>query len=282
MAHILIVGGAGGLGLAVGNKLLARGDSITISVRDDAEEAIARKALSAVPSILRIDLADAAATKATIDAAVKTLPAIDAVIVCAAIAPLGPVETTSLEIVRRSLEVNCVSNVAIFQATLPALRRTGGRILFVSSMAGVAAMPFIGAYSASKFALEGAADVMRREAAPQGVEVVIVQPGGIRTPMVSQQLIEVKERLAALAAEERDLYGYLYRAFDVMAQKSHYEDASTPEQIADTVILALDAQKPEARYAAGADAVEMIALARQGDAVLDAAFADIYARAGAA
>lgn len=282
MAHILVIGGAGGLGLAVVEQLLSRGDNVSISVLNDAEEATARARVPGVSSILHLDLSDAETAGTTLARALESLPSVQAVIVCAAIAPLGPMETTPLAVVRRALEVNCVSHVALYQAALPALRQTGGRIIFVSSMAGFASMPFIGAYSASKFALEGATDAMRREAAPQGVNVILVQPGGIRTPMVDNQLIEVKERLSALNSGERDLYGYLYQAFDVMARKSHYEDASTPEQIADTVIGALDAESPRARYIAGADAEQMAGLASQDDAAVDAAFAAIYAQASAA
>jgi len=282
MAHVLVVGGAGGVGLAVVEKLLARGDSVSISVLNDAEEAVARSRVPGIASVLRLDLSDAASVGPALTKALGSQPAVQAIIVCAAIAPLGPLETTPLNVIRRTLEVNCVSDIAIFQAGLPALRETGGRFIFVSSMAGFASMPFIGAYSASKFALEGAADAMRREAAPQGVSLSLVEPGGIKTPMVENQLVEVRERLATLGAEERARYGYLYQAFDVMARKSYEEDSSTAGQVADVIITALDADKPQARYLAGADAEQMKMLASQDDATVDAAFEGIFAQASAA
>ncbi len=276
MAHILVIGGAGGLGSAVVHKLLARGDQVSVSVLNEREAASVREATPGVQAIHTLDMSDAVAVRGALSSALANGPALDGVVVCAAIAPLGPLETTGLDVIRRTIEINCVSDIAIFQAALPALRKTRGRLVFVSSMAGIAAMPFIGAYVTSKFALEGAADVMRQEAAPQGVKVVLVEPGGIKTPMVSQQLEEVAARLKSLDGEERQRYGYLYRGFEAAASQGHNNDSSTPEQIADVVIAALDAEAPEARYAAGPDAEQLIALARSGDAQLDAAMAGMF------
>jgi NAD(P)-dependent dehydrogenase (short-subunit alcohol dehydrogenase family) len=79
-------------------------------------------------------------------------------------------ELTSLSTYVKAFEINCVSAVSVYQATLPALRKTGGRIVLLSSMGGRAAFPFL-SHIATKFALEGLGDVMRREAGPQGVKV---------------------------------------------------------------------------------------------------------------
>lgn len=281
MANIMVIGGAGGLGQAVVASLLAQGDSVSITVLNDAEAASARAATPGISAVHMLDLGDANAVRDRLGAALSQGDAIDGLIVCAAIAPLGPLETTPVDVVRKTLEVNTVSSIAIYQAALPVLRKTGGRMVFISSMAGVAAMPFIGAYVTSKFALEGAVDVMRREAAPQGVKVLLVQPGGIKTPMVDAQLVEVADRLAALDTEDSERYGYLYKAFKVMAGESHYKTASTPQAIAATVIEAFKADDPAPRYAAGEDAKQLIALARSGDEKLDEAFAGMFAQAAA-
>jgi NAD(P)-dependent dehydrogenase (short-subunit alcohol dehydrogenase family) len=282
MAHILVIGGAGGLGLAVTAGLLARGDKVSISVLNASEEASARAAVPLVAAVHQLDLGQANRLLDQLTAIIAAGDPIDGVIVCAAIAPLGPLETTPIDTIRRTLEINCTSGVAIYQAALPALRKTAGRLVFVSSMAGIAGMPFIGAYVASKFALEGAVDVMRREAAPQGVKVVLVEPGAIKTPMVDAQLKEVADRLAGLGAEESALYGYLYKAFKVMAEQSHYESSSTADAIAQTVIEAFTAKDPAPRYIAGDDAKQLIAMAKGDDAELDQAFATMYAQAAAA
>ena len=280
MAHIFVIGGAGGVGSAIVSKLLARGDRVSITVLNAKEESVARAATPDVEAIHHVDLGDPGSAKSRLEAAFQSSAPIDSVITCAATAPIGPLETTDLDVIRRTLDVNCVSHIAIFQAALPALRQTKGRLLFISSMAGKAGMPFIGAYVASKFALEGAADVMRQEAAPQGVKVVLVEPGGIKTPMVDAQLAQVADRLGRLDPEEERRYGYLYRGFHVMASAGQKETSSTPEQIADILIAAHDDPQPSARYAAGADAEQMIALAQQGEEVMDGTFRSLFAQAG--
>lgn len=276
MAHILVIGGAGGVGSAVVRKLLARGEQLSVTVLNAAEETAARFAAPGISAIHHVDLGNAQTAKAQLDAVLADTPAIDGVIVCAAVAPVGPLETTPLDVVRRALEINCVAHIAIYQAVMPALRKTKGRLVFISSMAGKAGMPFIGAYVASKFALEGAADVMRREAAAQGVKVVLVEPGGIKTPMVDAQIKEVGERVGRLDAEEERLYGHLYRAFLTLASAGQGDASSTPDQVADILLTAYDAPNPAARYPAGADAEQLIALGAQGDDVLDAAMAELF------
>ena len=280
MARIFVIGGAGGVGSAVVAKLLARGDRVSITVLNSDEENLARKATPGVDAIHHVDLSDPASARSTLESAFRAAGPVDSVITCAAMGPVGPLETADLNVIRRTLDVNCVSHIAIFQAALPALRETKGRLLFISSMAGKTGMPFIGAYTASKFALEGAADVMRQEAAPQGVKVVLVEPGGIKTPMVDGQLAQVANSLGRLDADEERRYGYLYRGFHAMASAGQEESSSTPEQIADILIAAHDDPHPSARYAAGADAEQMIALAKQGDAIVDETFRSLFAQHG--
>jgi NAD(P)-dependent dehydrogenase (short-subunit alcohol dehydrogenase family) len=277
MKTSLVIGAAGGLGSCVAAALAARGDRVVGTVLNEQEAAVAK---ARVPSLASIDFADlghADSTAASVSKLIERTGSLDAVIVCVAISPYGPAETTPLALARQTLEINCLSALAIYQAALPALRHTSGRIIFVSSMAGRAGIPFIGAYVASKFALEGLADVMRREAKPQGVQIVLVEPGGIRTGMVAEQLRSIGGRIEALGSEERRLYLGLYRMFQGMLIGAD-TTASEPEAIAAVVLEALDAPQPAARYVAGADAQQLIAMADQlDDAQLDDAFATIFA-----
>jgi NAD(P)-dependent dehydrogenase (short-subunit alcohol dehydrogenase family) len=277
MKTSLVIGAAGGLGSCVADALAARGERVLATVLNEEEAAAARARVPALAEIELADLADAQAAATSVAKLVERAGALDAVIVCAAISPYGPMETTPLALARQTIEINCVSALAIYQATLPALRRSGGRIVFVSSMAGRAGIPFIGAYVASKFALEGLADVMRREARAQGVHIVLVEPGGIRTGMVAGQLSSIGGRIEKLGDEERALYLGLYKMFQGMLVGAE-ATASTPEAIAAVVIEALDAAAPAARYVAGADARQLIDMADQlDDAALDDAFAKIFA-----
>jgi NAD(P)-dependent dehydrogenase (short-subunit alcohol dehydrogenase family) len=200
---VLIIGGAGGVGSAVVNILASRGYTVATTVLEATEADSIHTRYGGAVKAHTVDLSNAAATLTKIKMLVDTMPALDAVVVCAALAPVGPMELTPLSTYIKVFEINCVSAVSVYQATLPALRKTGGRIVLLSSMGGRAAFPFMSSYIATKFALEGLGDVMRREAGPQGVKVSIIEPGGIRTNMVRQQLMDVEPAYAALGEEDR-------------------------------------------------------------------------------
>ena len=101
----------------------------------------------------------------------------------AGIAVSGPVEVVPVEDWRRQMEINLLGQVAVTRALLPAVLRARGHIVNMSSIGGRVANPLFGPYSASKFALEAMSDALRREVAPHGVRVVVVEPGGIATPI---------------------------------------------------------------------------------------------------
>jgi NAD(P)-dependent dehydrogenase (short-subunit alcohol dehydrogenase family) len=262
--------------------LISRGDKVTATVLNDDEASQLSSRYGAKLALHHTDFSDADGALESLSALVASMDRLDAVAICAGVAPYGPMEYTPLPVFRRAFEINCVANVAIFQAVLPALRESGGRIVIITSMAGRAAMPFIGAYVASKYALEGVGDVMRREAAEQGVLVSMVEPGGIRTGMVDEQLSSIKDRINNLTAKENELYGHLYRQFETLAGNSRNTTASTAEDVAAVLLEALDAPVPAARYIAGDDARELIQLAETlSDAELDGAFSQMYASADA-
>ena len=106
---------------------------------------------------------------------------------------------------RRQLDVNVVAQVAVTQAVLPRLREATGRVLFVGSVSGRYATPFMGAYNASKFALEGIADAMRMELRRWGIRVVLVEPGSIDTDLWRDALDTADESRSRMAPEHRDL-----------------------------------------------------------------------------
>lgn len=108
---------------------------------------------------------------------------LDAVVNNAGIVVDGPVEAVALEDLRRQLEVNVVGQAAVTQAVLPRIRASRGRIVFVSSLSGRIATPFMGAHSASKFAIEGLADALRIELRPWGIKVILVEPSSTDTDL---------------------------------------------------------------------------------------------------
>lgn len=277
MKKSLIIGAAGGIGMEVARQLVAQGDSVVATVMDDAQAAQLKTEVPGIGAIHVLDLSDADAALNTVKA--MAADALDTVVVCAAIGTIGPAELTSLASYRRTLEINTVSGIAVYLATIDALRASKGRLLFISSMSGKIAMPFLAAYTASKYALEGAADIMRQEVAGDGVKIILVEPGGVRTPMVSDQIALTKKMEAALTPEQAARYGALYKGFAAAAQAG-YDGAgggSTPEQVATVIVEALGVGEPETRYIVGEDAKQLLgARAAMGDKEVDGMLAAFF------
>jgi NAD(P)-dependent dehydrogenase (short-subunit alcohol dehydrogenase family) len=276
---VLVVGGAGGVGSAVVYLLVNRGCKVVTTVLEPEEAASIEERYGGMVQCHIVDLSNSDAALIKFKGIVSSMDHLNAVAVCAATAPCGPLELTPLSTFRKAYEINCVSEVAIYQATMPALRQTGGRIVLLGSVGGRMAYTFMSAYIATKFALEGLCDVMRREAAPRGVKVSLVQPGGIRTNMVHQQLVDVRRDLAALDEKDRDLHGYLYEGYLRVAERGLGEGASTADQVAEVVLEALEAEEPESRYVAGEDAKHMLgSIVTMSDRDIDRLFNEMFLR----
>ena len=108
----------------------------------------------------------------------------------------GPVKTVPLASVRRQFDVNLIGLVGVTQAILPGMRKSGrGRIVNVSSVAGILSLPFLGIYCASKFALEGLSDALRLELRPFGIEVALVEPAAIASDFANITLDQSRDVL---------------------------------------------------------------------------------------
>lgn len=274
--NVLVVGGAGGVGSAVVRLLVESGCNVVTTVLSPEEAALVKDRHGEAVRSHIVDLSDAEAALVKLKGIVTSLDHLNAVAICAASAPVGPAETTPLAVFRRTYEINCISEIAVYQAAMPALRKTGGRIVLIGSMAGRAAFTFMSAYTATKFAIEGLADILRREAAPQGVKVSLVQPGGIRTNMVNQQIADVRREIATLDEETRKHYGWLYEGY-LKVSIGGLETGSTPEQVGGVVLEALEAEEPKSRYIAGEDAKQMLSvLGAMSDADVDRLFNGMF------
>ena len=250
----LIIGAAGGVGLEVVKLLLAQGRTVFGSVLHEREAARLRTYAPGIDGIVTLDLATCEAAKSLLSAYLRShVPVLDEVVICAAISPYGPLETSSLDTLRRVLEINMISTVAIYQATLPFLRQSKGRLVCMSSIAGKVAMPFVGYYCISKFALEAAADVMRREAAPFGVRVSVIEPGGIKTPMVLDQRLTIERDRREAPADTRRLYDGLYASYSKYINEG-FEGAQDAATVAQVILNALDMQNAPTRVPVGTDA----------------------------
>jgi NAD(P)-dependent dehydrogenase (short-subunit alcohol dehydrogenase family) len=264
----LVTGASRGIGRAVASRLAERGWEVYAGVRR-REDADALNADQSRISPVILDVTD----EQQIAALDGVLPEdLDAVINNAGIVVDGPVEAISPAELRRQLEVNVVAQITVTQAVLPRLRRSRGRVLFVSSVSGRAVTPWLGAYSASKFALEALADALRIELRPWGIKVILIEPGNTDTDLWRSADKQLEETAAGFEEEHRRLYaGHIegMRRLTPVMQRT----AVPVERVVDAVERALSDRRPRARYPVGAATKAQVALSaasptRINDAVL--------------
>jgi NAD(P)-dependent dehydrogenase (short-subunit alcohol dehydrogenase family) len=248
---VLLTGASRGIGHATALKLATGGWDVFAGVRraEDGESLLAAGPAGRITP-LALDVTDAE----QIAALDQALPErVDALVNNAGIVVPGPVEGLTMEDLRRQLEVNVVGQVAVTQALLGRLRASRGRIVFVSSIGGRFSSPMMGAYSASKFALEGLADALRVELRPWGIAVALIEPGAIDTDLWRRAPDTARDTEDALRPELRELYAEHLSGIKKMIPRIQ-KQASTAEIAAAAVERALTATRPRARYLVGTDA----------------------------
>jgi NAD(P)-dependent dehydrogenase (short-subunit alcohol dehydrogenase family) len=196
--------------------------------------------------------------------AATQIDSLDALVDNAGIAIASPLGFLPPPELTRQLDVNVVGQLRVLQAFLPALRSSRGRIVLMGSIGGRSALPFLGAYAMSKFALEAMADALRIELAPFGMQVAIIEPGTIATPIWSKPQRAVEE----LQAEMADLYGARVAKFRTLAA-ARASRAVSPTEVAKAVEHALSAAKPRTRYVVGPDAKRRARVQRLPDRLRD-------------
>jgi NAD(P)-dependent dehydrogenase (short-subunit alcohol dehydrogenase family) len=195
----------------------------------------------------------------------------------AGIALGSPLELVPVDQLRHQLEVNLVGQVAVTQALLPALRRAKGRIVFMGSIAGRSALPFLAPYAASKHALEAVADSLRLELKPFGIPVSIVEPGSIRTAIWGRSAARADELAATMDSEVAELYADRVAAFRSVALKRG-EGGAPANRVAEVVEEALTAERPHARYLVGRDAKLRAGFERLPDRLRDRIYERVLLR----
>jgi len=212
---VLVTGASTGIGRATALRLDRDGWSVFAGVRreEDAESLHAEASERLVPVMLDVtDPGQVVGAADLIDGAVGE-GGLDGLVNNAGVAILGPLETIPLDDFRRQVEVNLTAQVAVTQALLPAIRRSRGRIVFVSSIGGRMALPFGGPYHAAKFGLEAVADCLRQELRPWGIHVSAIEPGSIDTPIWERGERIADEVSARAPAAQEELYGVTIERF---------------------------------------------------------------------
>jgi NAD(P)-dependent dehydrogenase (short-subunit alcohol dehydrogenase family) len=165
----------------------------------------------------------------------------------------GPIEFMSLDSFRDTLEVNLVGQIAVTQAFMPLLRQAKGTIVFIASIGGRVATPFLSPYNASKFGIEALGESLRAELKPWDIDVAVVEPGSIDTQIWAKGADTAAEQVEGLSPDARRLYGkQLVRFGEVLGETA--ERGIHPEKVAKVIHKAIRSDKPRHRYLVGTDA----------------------------
>ncbi|HEY9802902.1 MAG TPA: SDR family NAD(P)-dependent oxidoreductase [Leptolyngbyaceae cyanobacterium] len=251
---VVITGASSGIGEACALLLDKLGFCVFAGVRKDIDaQKLQEKASQRLIPIF-LDVTDADAIAFAVETVKNTVgDEILGLVNNAGIAVPGPLELLPIAEFQQQLQVNVVGQLAVTQAFLGLLRQGRGRIVNMGSISGRSAAPFLGAYNASKFALEALTDVMRMELRPWGISVSIIEPGAISTPIWEKSFTQADIAKQNLSPSAEKLYGSAMTAVrkqvGIIASKGISSDI-----VAHAVVHALTAKKPKTRYLIGQDA----------------------------
>ncbi|HXB17142.1 MAG TPA: SDR family oxidoreductase [Solirubrobacteraceae bacterium] len=258
MPTALITGASSGIGQATSLRLARSGWRVLAGVRRSEDgERLASEGPPGRIEALELDVTDpaqVAAAAARVDGS-----GLGALVNNAGIGVGGPLEVLSEDEWRRQFDVNFFAQIAVTRALLPSLRAARGRIVFISSIGGKVAMAFNGPYAASKHAIEAVGDALRVELARSGVQVALIEPGSVATPIWDKtrgiaQRIEIP---AGLEHEYGDIPGKIEKVLQDTGARG-----IPPEAVAEAIEKALSAPRMPSRVLVGRDARLMATVRR--------------------
>lgn len=249
---VVITGASSGIGKASVQHLDKKGFAVFAAVRNKKDlEMLAKSSSERVHPIL-MDVTQPETIRAAALEVEKNLNSsgLDGLVNNAGTNLAGPLEYLDIEAFREQMEVNVTGQLRVTQAFLPLLKKAKGRIIMMGSASGINALPLIGSYCASKFALEAISDVLRMELAQSGVDVSIIEPGSVRTSIMekgSEAIEKTSLKRKKLLLKE---YGDLIKGIRSGFRASKIRGAK-PEVIARMIEHVLTARRPKTRYLVG-------------------------------
>jgi NAD(P)-dependent dehydrogenase (short-subunit alcohol dehydrogenase family) len=242
---ILITGASSGIGYDTATRLAKQGHKVYGAARR-IDKMQPLKELGVTP--IKMDVTDDASMIAGVNAVMEAEGRIDVLVNNAGYGYFGAIENVSMEEARKQLEVNVFGLARLTQLVIPHMRQQGsGRIVNLASIAGKLALYFGGWYHVSKFAVEGFSDALRMELKPFGIDVVIIEPGGIRTEwgvIAADHLAESSKGTVyeQAALNEANAMKYTYTRAKLL---------SNPSVIAKAICKGVNRRHPKARYRTG-------------------------------
>ncbi|MBW4654262.1 MAG: SDR family oxidoreductase [Kaiparowitsia implicata GSE-PSE-MK54-09C] len=249
---VIITGASAGIGAALATRLAQQHPGVRLVLaarRLEALEAIAHTCRQSGADVLVVptDMAQADQVHTLATKALHYFGHVDVLVNNAGYGQMGPIELVPDEAVAQQFAVNVLGAIALTRALIPAMRQHGGgHVINISSIAGRIAFPMAGIYSASKFALEGFSDALRRELEPFKIRVSVIEPGPVKT-----EFVDVAKR--AIETHIPNAAESLYRpAFEkvVALEDTMTRQLWSADRVAQVIATAITARRPRARYTA--------------------------------
>jgi short-subunit dehydrogenase len=225
---VIITGASSGIGAATARAFAAVDANVVLAARDEAKLAVVAGSIAGHALVVPTDISDRAAVERLVAETVAAFGGIDIVINNAGVGLAAPVAEISANDFERALAVDLLGPLALTQAALPHMRRDGGQLIYVSSVVGLRALPYLGGYAAAKAALDRLTEALRVELRGSGITVTLVRPGATRTGFAQNRLGSGRERRRISAR------------------------AATPEQVARAILKAA-VREPRVAYESLAD-----------------------------
>ncbi|MBW2314100.1 MAG: SDR family oxidoreductase [Deltaproteobacteria bacterium] len=275
MRAVVVTGCSTGIGRTCAVELVKQGYHVFGSVRSEADAESLREAAGEGLTPLRMDVTDdgdVLRCAAQVKEALGDSGRLVGIVNNAGIAVYGPLELLPLDTVRRQFEINVLGYLAVTKAFIPLLRRDAGRVVMIGSSSAFLTPPFLGPYASSKCALESISDALRRELAPWRIEVVVMQPGAVITPLWDKSIDQGDSWFDGVAEAERGLYEQGYGAM-----RKTFRDKSgrgiPVEKLARRVADVLAMKSPRTRYRMGTDSFGYLLMSKLPDKMVDAMLA---------
>lgn len=246
----LITGTSSGFGRAIAEAALAEGDTVVATARDITSLESLVDAYPERVTALALDVTDAARIPEVVDAAIARHGRIDVLVNNAGRGHVGAVEETTDAELRALMDLHFFGPAALTRAVLPHMRsQHSGAIVQLSSMGGRVSFPAVGAYSATKFALEGLTEALAAEVASFGIKALIVEPGAFRTNLAGSGQ-SVSEGIPA--------YDDIVGPFRTDFPASHGTQPGDPAKAANAIVAALASDHTPLRLPLGNDAIDLL------------------------
>ncbi|NOT02499.1 MAG: SDR family oxidoreductase [Phycisphaerales bacterium] len=245
---VLVTGCGAGIGRVTAAQLLSRGHVVCASARRrESVDELTKMFADAGDWVMttRLDVAEPSSFDGVIDAIIGRFGRLDVLINNAAYGQAGAVEELTIDAVRRQFDVNLFGLLELTQRVLTVMRAAGaGRIINISSVVAHVALPFMGAYNAGKSALNGLTDTMRMELRGSGIDVVLIEPGAIRTSFGDTSVAALDASTPAAGSRYAGRYGRWQRRW----RQQLGAVAASPESVARVIVRAVESSRCRARY----------------------------------